>query len=179
MPACLSICLTLCIRYVFKGHPIPSKSEADDSLVKIEDTPTPEVIRSAFEMMGDPGAKGKPAVDERKILFVNAQWAIGGEATGAPVHYHNAAWNALVYGAKKWIIYPPHHQIMSNMQIKEYFETDMQSMAQRGVTPQTCVQTAGDVMIIPENWGHGILNIQVDTIYKFSFLFVSFTSSLT
>ena len=26
--------------------------------------------------------------------------------------------------------------------------------------PLTCVQTAGDVLIVPECWGHGVLNIQ-------------------
>ena len=24
--------------------------------------------------------------------FINAQWALGGAATGAPVHFHNSAW---------------------------------------------------------------------------------------
>ena len=28
------------------------------------------------------------------------------------------------------------------------------------VKPLTCVQTAGDVMIVPESWSHGVLNIQ-------------------
>ena len=50
--------------------------------------------------------------------------------------------------------------IMSNKQILEYVETDMEAFAQRGVQPVTCVQLAGDVMIIPESWGHGVLNLQ-------------------
>jgi hypothetical protein len=29
-----------------------------------------------------------------------------------------------------------------------------------GIKPLTCIQTAGDVMIIPESWGHGVLNLQ-------------------
>jgi len=66
----------------------------------------------------------------------------------------------LIYGAKKWIVYPPHNMIMSNKQIYDYYETDMRDYASRGVEPITCVQTAGDVMIIPESWGHGVLNIQ-------------------
>ncbi len=99
-------------------------------------------------------------ITRKKELFVNAQWALGGEGTGAPVHYHNTAWSALVYGAKKWTIYPPHSQIMSNKQILDYRETDLLDFSSRGVTPVTCVQMAGDVMIIPESWGHGVLNIQ-------------------
>ena len=44
---------------------------------------------------------------------------------------------------------------MSNKQILDNFETDMRDFSKRGVAPLTCVQTAGDVVIIPENWGHG------------------------
>ena len=50
--------------------------------------------------------------------------------------------------------------IMSNKQMLDFYETDRLSFEQRGVKAVTCVQTAGDVMIIPESWGHGVLNIQ-------------------
>lgn len=53
---------------------------------------------------------------------------------------------------------------MSNRQILDYMETDMKEFENRpnrlGFRPKTCVQTAGDVMIVPESWGHGVLNIQ-------------------
>ena len=70
--------------YVFKGNPIPSLSEADDSLVKIRDCPVPATIRDAFTPL-NPAAEDKSESEARKILFVNAQWALGGEGTGAPV----------------------------------------------------------------------------------------------
>ena len=69
--------------------------------------------------------------------------------------------NALVYGAKKWLLYPPHSMIMSHTQISNFVETEMQPLIDRGVQPVTCVQTAGDVIIVPEGWGHGVLNLQV------------------
>ena len=78
---------------------------------------------------------------------------------------------------------------MSNKQIKDFTESDMVQLQKRGkvrmktkgrggseeeskirdfntlranysVAPMVCVQTAGDVMIVPEAWGHGVLNIQ-------------------
>jgi hypothetical protein len=97
--------------YVFKGHPIPRESDLKTSVVREEFVPTPKAIQEAFS--GIPGAPGHGRAD----LFVNAQWAVGGEGTGAPVHFHNTAWNALVYGAKKWLIYPPHYMLMSNKQV--------------------------------------------------------------
>lgn len=152
--------------YVFKGHPIPNAAEARDSLVRYDYCPTPKSMADAFQAVGGKEqGSGSPSSgeDQRRKLFVNAQWAVGGEGTGAPVHYHNSAWNALVFGAKKWVAYPPHHQIMSNKQILDFFETDLTAFKDRlsdSVLPKFCVQTAGDVMIIPESWGHGVLNIQ-------------------
>ena len=62
--------------------------------------------------------------------------------------------------------------IMSNKQIYDFYETDMNEFMKRGVHPKTCVQTAGDVMIIPESYGHGVLNIQesiaIATEFKFA-----------
>jgi hypothetical protein len=145
--------------YVFRGHPVPYMSEKEESVVKYADVPTPRLLQKAFERMNAPSARGKDGAASREI-FVNAQWALGGEGTGAPVHFHNTAWNALVYGAKKWVIYPPHNMIMSNKQILDFFETDMQDFAARGVNGQSCVQVAGDVMVVPESWGHGVLNVQ-------------------
>jgi hypothetical protein len=50
--------------------------------------------------------------------------------------------------------------IMSNKQTLDFVETDKLAFESRGIRPLTCVQTAGDVIIIPESWGHGVLNIQ-------------------
>ena len=50
---------------------------------------------------------------------------------------------------------------MSNRQILEFFDKELEGFQKRGVKHATCVQLAGDVMIIPESWGHGVLNIQV------------------
>jgi hypothetical protein len=46
--------------------------------------PTPKVIHAAFELMNPPESRGKIGNFSRSI-FVDAQWALGGEGTGAPV----------------------------------------------------------------------------------------------
>ena len=53
--------------------------------------------------------------------------------------------NALVYGAKKWIIYPPTSPIMSNEQILKFVENDLPSLEARNIRSLTCVQTAGNL----------------------------------
>jgi hypothetical protein len=140
-------------RYVFINHAIEQLYESDESLVYNETMPTPSHIHDAITLAFN------PRHNDRSV-FVSAQWALGGEGTGAPVHFHNTAWSALAYGAKKWTIYPPHHAIMSNEQILEFYEHSRQHFADRGIKGLTCVQTAGDSMLIPEMWGHGVLNIQ-------------------
>ena len=60
----------------------------------------------------------------------------------------------------RWLIYPPHYMMMSSKQIMEFFETDRLEFEGRGIYPRGCTQVAGDVMIIPESWAHGVLNIQ-------------------
>lgn len=77
--------------YVFLGNPIPRLSEAESSLVRYDRCPTPPAVQQAFERVNPPSARGMEGSKSR-LLFVNAQWAFGGEATGAPVHYHNSAW---------------------------------------------------------------------------------------
>lgn len=72
--------------YVFKGNTIPMVSDAGDSLVPIEDCPTPKILQKAFEATAIDLMRNKQGVEGRKI-FVNAQWALGGEGTGAPVSY--------------------------------------------------------------------------------------------
>ena len=73
--------------YVFKGHPIPAQSDAADSLVKYDMCPMPALVRGAFERAAPANSlnnieAGNPT---ERLLFVNAQWALGGEGTGAPV----------------------------------------------------------------------------------------------
>eukprot|EP00605_Chrysophyceae_sp_TOSAG23-4_P001429 GSChrysophyteH1.ASY1.ANO1.1557.1 assembled CDS len=166
--------------YVFKGHPIPAISEdSRSSLVLYEDMTTPAVLQEAFEYL----SKRAPAADSihkrdsddfqhgkvheldkhSRSIFVNAQWALGDGGSGAPVHFHNTAWNALIYGAKKWVLYPPTHMMMSKEQIYDFFQGGMNEIKKKPriqPRPSMCVQTAGDVMIVPESWAHGVLNIQ-------------------
>lgn len=81
--------------YVFRGHPIPSISDGANSLVPIEIVPTPEVITDAFIALNGGTKYNRESKLTERSMFVNAQWAFGGEGTGAPVHYHNTAWYTL------------------------------------------------------------------------------------
>ena len=38
------------------------------------------------------GAPRTEAIPTHRKEFINAQWALGGAGSGAPVHFHNGAW---------------------------------------------------------------------------------------
>jgi hypothetical protein len=73
--------------YVFKGHPIPKLSEEKHSLVSYATCPTPEVLKTCFRHLypNVPADADKENEVKSREMFVNAQWALGGEGTGAPV----------------------------------------------------------------------------------------------
>lgn len=57
----------------------------------------------------------------RRLPFQNMQWAVGTKGSGAPVHFHNTAWNQLFYGRKHWYLFPPSHNLMGNKQVRKNY----------------------------------------------------------
>lgn len=96
----------------------------------------------------------------RRAIFQNIQWAVGTKGSGAPVHFHNTAWNQLFYGKKHWYLFPPSRNLMGNKQVLQWLEEDLPRLRSEGFVPLECVQEAGDVLIVPELWGHAVLNTQ-------------------
>ena len=139
--------------------------EKRDRMAEASESAQRKAWEDRFTLKGDDDDAPLPDPAARIWPFVNLQWALGVEGSGAPQHFHNTAWNALVYGAKRWLVFPPAYSFMSNMQIRQWDETEREEN-EKGVgqpPPLECIQRAGDVAIIPELWGHGIINLQ-DTI---------------
>ncbi|KAL7556551.1 hypothetical protein ACA910_007055 [Epithemia clementina (nom. ined.)] len=76
----------------------------------------------------------------------------GGDGSGATLHWHLGAFNALYVGVKDWIITPPKYRGFSGMPAVQ---------AAQLVDPPVrlqCTQYPGDMMYIPDYWGHLTLN---------------------
>jgi hypothetical protein len=102
-----------------------------------------------------------PSTQEKwRDPFVNLQWALGTKGSGAPVHFHNTAWNQLFYGRKHWYLLPPGRNLMGKKQVLEWVEDDVAGLQAQGYEFTECVQQQGDVLIVPELWGHAVLNTQ-------------------
>ena len=99
-----------------------------------------------------PPAFGDPQDCARNRLCTYAlgphQFALGAAGTGSPMHTHQDAWNALIYGRKRWFIAPPARANYSYTHIRAWMEADYPQLppSQR---PLECVQRAGEVMYVP------------------------------
>ena len=88
---------------------------------------------------------------------------LGAAGTGVTLHAHNEAWNAVVYGRKRWFILP-----RTEMPALEFpVHHDQQSwvaevLPRMGAEdrPMECVQEAGDVLVLPDAWGHLTYNVR-------------------
>lgn len=99
------------------------------------------------------------------IVTSKAQVYVGSRGTGAPPHFHRSAWNALVYGAKAWQLRPPPVAVYST-RIPDPFFDDVTAVAATGGSAGDtragvlrCTQLAGDVLVVPDSWGHAVLNL--------------------
>ena len=110
--------------------------------------------RAVFGMLG---------IRSDKDSVLKCQLAIGPMRTGAPIHFHGLALNILFAGAKRWFVAPPTSPYWSNAPIEEWFrQPERPKMLE-------CMQRPGDVLLVPEAYSHGVLNL--DTSVGLSWLF--------
>jgi len=90
--------------------------------------------------------------------FAPPQLSIGGRQTGAPVHFHQPAFNLCITGSKKWFLFPPDRAVWSDRPIKEFLNEELPILRHPKGTHLEVEQTAGDILFVPFYWGHGVLN---------------------
>lgn len=117
--------------------------------------------------------------EERRPLY--RWWVLGPARSGSCFHldpYMTSAWNALLQGRKRWLLYPPgcvppgvEQEQDSDGETSYDAPEPMKYMlneyrpdrAAAGVRPIECIQEAGEVIFVPSGWWHMVLNV-TDTI---------------
>ena len=94
---------------------------------------------------------------------------LGAAGSGSPVHWHNDAINVAVQGAKLWTLLPPPHAVYSRRHAALDAAAFLPGGAKADAGAVHCVQRAGEVMFVPEGWGHGVLNLEASVGYAQSF----------
>lgn len=80
---------------------------------------------------------------------------LGGAGTGVGFHQHVAAWNALIYGYKRWFLIPPHS-------IHKYRDTPIATLAAQRPLPEDVfefLQEPGELVFVPQYWHHATFNL--------------------
>ena len=88
------------------------------------------------------------------LRTVSIQFYVGGAGAGAQPHWHGPAWNWLLRGRKKWLLWPPEGATYAQRHVGLAVEPATQLSGR----PLECEQRAGDVLVLPALWGHATLN---------------------
>jgi hypothetical protein len=100
------------------------------------------------------------------------------------MHFHAHAYNVLVHGRKQWVLLPPSKTVYSQEHIKSWLHSHPNTPtsgsdvngagdsagAEDGPSEQLhCTQEAGDVLYVPDGYGHGVLNLAESVGYAIEF----------
>ena len=90
---------------------------------------------------------------------------LGGAGSGLGFHAHGHAWNAVVFGSKRWLIYPPgwmHAALKLDQQwdSEDWLHEVYPTVANTTTAPLECVTEAGDLLYVPADWLHATMNLE-------------------
>jgi len=107
----------------------------------------------------------------------------GGKGSGSPLHKDpigTGAWNALLHGTKKWILFPPDTktQLLNLPESKHqadppaYWWQDHYPRIKKDntITRVEVLQKAGEIMFVPAGWYHAVLNLDTTIAVTQNFL---------
>jgi hypothetical protein len=104
-----------------------------------------------------------PHFADRALDFDEAQrhakalFYVGPAYSGVTFHQHTAAWNALLFGYKRWFLLPPFHFYgPTTIAMHEWAKVLRESFA---ADLHECVQRPGEVLFVPQYWYHAVLNV--------------------
>ena len=103
--------------------------------------------------------------------------SIGADLQGLSFHHHGAAWNTVIFGKKRWIMYD--HARWANNMTKNYYMALagpregilsspewIRQLYHKGVRRKEirehgadCIQHEGEMMFVPSHWMHSVVNI--------------------
>ncbi|XP_065843159.1 jmjC domain-containing protein 8-like isoform X2 [Oscarella lobularis] len=84
------------------------------------------------------------------------QFILGAPGSGAPFHFHCPAVNVVIYGRKRWFLYPPGLSHYSKIHPQHWLANTYPN-AKEGLIE--CTQHPGDLLFVPSRWSHSVLNV--------------------
>ena len=103
--------------------------------------------------------------------------SIGSDLQGLSFHHHGEAWNTVIFGKKRWILYdhdrwrnnstknrymalaaPGEDILPSHEWIRQLYDDPVRKSEIRNYG-HDCIQHAGEMMFVPRSWMHMVVNI--------------------
>ncbi|XP_057201778.1 jmjC domain-containing protein 8 isoform X3 [Triplophysa rosa] len=92
--------------------------------------------------------------------FIKNTTSATGPGTGVPFHWHGPGFSEVIYGRKRWFLYPPdqapefqpNHTTLSWVSFS-YPNLELHQM------PVECTIRPGEVLYFPDRWWHATLNL--------------------
>ncbi|KAL4658268.1 jmjC domain-containing protein 8 [Arapaima gigas] len=87
-------------------------------------------------------------------------FGIAGPGTGVPFHWHGPGYSEVIYGRKRWFLYPPDKEphFHPNRTTLSWV-TDMLPTLPEEERPIECTIRPGEVLYFPDRWWHATLNL--------------------
>lgn len=108
--------------------------------------------------------------------------SLGGRFSGAPWHFHNAAFVEVFEGAKHFTFLPPNDPAIAEIEKVMQFNASMSqyhwhleektALSEAGLLKnlQECLIRPGEILYFPDNWHHGVVNVGDYTAFVSSFI---------
>ena len=140
-----------------------SNQFSENNYRQIEEFPTPNYIYQAIptdsSLLEDFKFPEMLSPEKLNIHLRDYQFYLGPALSGVPPHFHSHAWNLLVYGKKKWFFFPPNVAFYSKQHVLDWYRDNARFIA-KGAGMSTCTQFPGDLLYIPDMWGHAVMNLR-------------------
>uniref|UniRef100_A0A3B3C395 Jumonji domain containing 8 n=1 Tax=Oryzias melastigma TaxID=30732 RepID=A0A3B3C395_ORYME len=87
-------------------------------------------------------------------------FGIAGAGTGVPFHWHGPGFSEVIYGRKRWFLYPPERQphFHPNRTTLSWL-TETYPHLPEDEAPLECTIRPGEVLFFPDRWWHATLNL--------------------
>nr|DBA19209.1 TPA: hypothetical protein GDO54_015075 [Pyxicephalus adspersus] len=87
-------------------------------------------------------------------------FGIAGSGTGVPFHWHGPGYSEVIYGRKRWLLYPPDKTPDFNPNRTTLsWMVDVYPFLPAGERPIECTIRPGEVLYFPDRWWHATLNL--------------------
>lgn len=87
-------------------------------------------------------------------------FGIAGAGSGVPFHWHGPGFSEVIYGRKRWFLYPPEKtpEFHPNKTTLAWLRDTYPTLAP-SARPLECTIQAGEVLYFPDRWWHATLNL--------------------